>query len=33
VTNEFLRSARMREELKSDYEELKAVMTELGLVK
>ena len=33
VTNEFLRGARMREELKSDYEELKAVMTELGLVK
>ena len=33
VTHEFLRGARMREELKSDYEELKAVMTELGLVK
>ncbi len=33
VTNEFLRSARMREELKSDHDELKAVMTELGLVK
>jgi putative tricarboxylic transport membrane protein len=33
VTNEFLRSARMRDELKSDYEELKGVMTELGLVK
>ena len=33
VTNEFLRSARMRDELKSDAEELKAVMTELGLVK
>ena len=33
VTNEFLRGARMRDELKSDYEELKAVMTELGLVK
>jgi putative tricarboxylic transport membrane protein len=33
VTPEFLRSARMREELKSDHEELKAIMTELGLVK
>lgn len=33
ITNEFLRSARMREELKSDYDELKAVMTELGLVR
>ena len=33
VTNEFLRSARMRDELKADAEELKAVMTELGLVK
>lgn len=33
VTNEFLRSARMRDELKADAEDLKAVMTELGLVK
>ncbi len=33
VTNEFLRSARMRDELKADYEELKTVMTQLGLVK
>ena len=33
VTNEFLRSARMRDELKADYEELKSVMMELGLVK
>jgi putative tricarboxylic transport membrane protein len=33
VTSEFLRGARMREQLKSDYEELKSVMTELGLVK
>lgn len=33
VTPEFLRSARMREELKADYDELKSVMTELGLVK
>jgi len=33
VTNEFLRSARMRDELKVDYEELKAVMIELGLIK
>ena len=33
VTNEFLRSARLRDELKADYEELKSVMTELGLVK
>ncbi len=33
VINEFLRGARMRDELKSDAEELKAVMTELGLVK
>ncbi len=33
VTNEFLRSERMRDELKADYGELKAVMTELGLVK
>jgi putative tricarboxylic transport membrane protein len=33
VTREFLRSARMRDELKADYEELKSVMTELGLVK
>ena len=33
VTPEFLRSARMREELKSDTSELKSVMIELGLVK
>ena len=33
VTNEFLRSARMRDELKADYAELKTVMTQLGLVK
>jgi len=33
VTNEFLRSARLRDELKADYEELKSVMTDLGLVK
>jgi putative tricarboxylic transport membrane protein len=33
VTPEFLRSARMREELKADADELKAIMTELGLVK
>lgn len=33
VTNEFLRSGRMREELKSDYEDLRTIMTELGLVK
>jgi putative tricarboxylic transport membrane protein len=32
VTNEFLRGARMRDELKADYEELKSVMMELGLV-
>jgi putative tricarboxylic transport membrane protein len=33
VTPEFLRGARMREELKSDYADLRAVMGELGLVK
>lgn len=33
VTAEFLRSARMRDELKSDHAELKSIMTELGLVK
>ncbi len=33
VTNEFLRSARMRDELKADYEELKSLMMELGLVR
>lgn len=33
VTPEFLRGARMREELKADYAELRAVMGELGLVK
>ena len=33
VTNEFLRGARMRDQLKADYDELKSVMTELGLVK
>ncbi len=33
VTPEFLRGSRMRDELKADAEELKAIMTELGLVK
>jgi putative tricarboxylic transport membrane protein len=33
VTPEFLRGARMREELRADYAELKAMMGELGLVK
>jgi putative tricarboxylic transport membrane protein len=33
VSNEFLRSARMRDELKADYAELKSVMSALGLVK
>ena len=33
VTNQFLRSARLREALKSDYDELKSVMTELALIK
>ena len=33
VTNEFLRSARMRDALKADSEELKSMMTELGLIK
>jgi putative tricarboxylic transport membrane protein len=33
VTPEFLRSARLREELKADYAELRAVMGALGLVK
>ena len=33
VTPEFLLSARMRDELKSDYAELREVMGELGLVK
>lgn len=32
VTPEFLRSARLREELKADHAELKSVMTALGLV-
>jgi putative tricarboxylic transport membrane protein len=33
LTGEFLRSAETRAQLKSEYDELKAVMTELGLVK
>jgi len=33
VTGEFLRSAKTRNELKSDYDELKSIMTELGLTK
>ena len=33
VTAEFLRSARLRDELKADYAELRAVMGALGLVK
>jgi putative tricarboxylic transport membrane protein len=33
VTGEFLRSAETRSQLKADYEELKTIMTELGLVK
>jgi putative tricarboxylic transport membrane protein len=33
LTGEFLRSAETRAQLKSEYEELKSVMTELGLVK
>lgn len=33
VINEFLRSARMRAELKSDYDELRSIMSELGLIK
>jgi putative tricarboxylic transport membrane protein len=33
VTLEFLRSARLREELKADYAELRAVMGALGLIK
>jgi hypothetical protein len=33
VISEFLRSGRLREELQSDYEALKAVMTDLGLVR
>ena len=33
VTAEFLRSAETRKQLKSDHDELKSIMTELGLVK
>jgi len=33
VTNEFLRSARMRDALQAEYETLRVAMTELGLVK
>ena len=33
VTGEFLRSAETRKQLKEDYDELKAIMTELGLTK
>jgi putative tricarboxylic transport membrane protein len=33
LTSEFLRSAETRAELKSEYDEMKGVMTELGLVK
>lgn len=33
VTAEFLRSARLRDELKADYAELRAVMGALGLIK
>ena len=33
LTGEFLRSAETRAQLKSEYDELKNVMTELGLVK
>jgi putative tricarboxylic transport membrane protein len=33
VTNEFLRSARMRDALRSDSEDLRMVMTDLGLIR
>ena len=33
VTGEFLRSAETRKQLKADYDELKTIMTELGLSK
>jgi putative tricarboxylic transport membrane protein len=33
LAGEFLRSAETRTQLKSDYDELKAVMTDLGLIK
>ncbi len=33
VTGEFLRSAETRKQLKADYDELKTIMTELGLTK
>ncbi len=33
LSGEFLRSADARNQLKLEYEELKTVMTELGLVK
>ena len=33
LTGEFLRSAETRAQLQSEYTELKAIMTELGLVR
>ena len=33
VTGEFLRSAEARNQLRTDYEQLKGIMTELGLTR